>query len=147
MKSNASLFSFEEKKGTSNYIRDIPSFLTTGINGQNERDSTGDKETLSIEAMSRCARFDFCSAPKCPLDILIALRTVDEDDSKCEMAKSTRHKYWESMPPEIKKELKFEGYFESEYNRMKSAKERWESLPETKRKEIIDNLRLKKVKA
>ena len=93
--------------------------------------------------MSRCARFDFCSAPKCPLDILIDFRIETETDPRCEMAKATRHKYWESMPDEIRSDLKFEGYLESEYNRMKSARERWDSFLKSKRENILLNLKIK----
>ena len=57
------------------------------------------------------------------------------------MAKSTRHKYWESLPDSIKSELKFEGYLDSEYNRMKSAKKRWLTLPEQKKAEIRERMK------
>ena len=144
MKSNISPIYLEHERGMSNITKETPSILTARINGQNESVNLLDKELLSQESMSACARFDLCLAPKCPLDPLIGLRTEVEDDPKCEMAKATRHKYWESMPDEIKNELKFQGYFEAEYNRMRSAKERWASLSDDKKKEITDNLRLKK---
>ena len=140
MKSRLSLFSFEKKEETSNNTTGTPSILTTRINGQKSSEYTRDRETFSLESMSRCSRFDFCSAPKCPLDLLIDLRTETDEDHRCEMAKATRHKYWESMPDAIKSELKFEGYFESEYNRMRSAKERWLALPEQKKRRLITPL-------
>lgn len=118
-----------------------PSILTSRINGTKLSECTGDKETLSLESMSRCARFDFCSAPKCPLDMLINLRTGIDGDPRCEMAKATRHKYWLSMPGYFKKELRFEGYFESEYNRSRKAKERWDSLPDAVKQERIAKLK------
>ena len=34
-----------------------------------------------------------------------------------------------------------EGYFESEYNRMRSAKERWLALPEQKKAEIRERMK------
>ncbi len=117
------------------------SILTTRINGIKSSECRGNEEALSIEAMSRCARFDFCSAPKCPLDILINLRTEIDEDPRCEMAKATRHKYWESMPDYLNTELKFEGYFEVEYNRMKSARARFDALPEEKKREIRERMR------
>ena len=141
MKSKLSLFSFDLERGTSNQSTHAPSILTARINGQKNDSSSKDKETLSNESMSTCARFDFCPAPKCPLDILINLRIETETDPRCEMAKATRHTYWESLPDEIKKELKFEGYFEAEYNRMRSAKERWLALPEQKKAEIKERMR------
>ena len=97
--------------------------------------------TLSFCPFIRVVRFEDCSAPKCPLDILIDIRTEVEEDPKCEMAKATRHKYWLSMPDYLKSELKFEGYFESEYNRMRSAKERWNALSEDKKAEIRERMR------
>lgn len=118
-----------------------PSILTHRINETKNDSVSGNKETLSYESMSHCSRFEDCSAPKCPLDLLINLRTEVEEDPRCEMAKATRHKYWSSMPDEIKTELKFEGYLESEYNRIKSARERWLALPEQKKAEIRERMK------
>jgi len=125
MKSNIFPISLEHERGMSNITRETPSILTARINGQKNDSSSKDKEALSQESVSRCARFDFCSAPKCPLDPLIGLRTEVEDDPKCEMAKATRHKYWISMKGDLRSLLPFQGYLESEYNRIRSAKKRW----------------------
>ena len=57
------------------------------------------------------------------------------------MAKATRHRYWESMPESLKRELPFEGYFSSEYHRIKSARERWESLSEERKAEIRERMK------
>ena len=124
-----------------NYSKETPSILTARINGQKIDSYSGNLEVISQESMSRCARFDFCSAPKCPLDILINLRTEVEEDPRCEMAKATRHKYWESLPENIRNSLKFEGYYESEYNRMRSARERWLALPEQQKAEIKERMK------
>lgn len=124
-----------------NSLIETPSILTHRINETKSSECSGNKEAISLESMSRCARFDFCSAPKCPLDILINLRSETDEDPRCEMAKATRHKYWLSMPDFLKSELKFEGYFESEYNRMRSAKERWLALPEQKKAEIRERMK------
>ena len=124
-----------------NHSKETPSILTERINRQKNDSLTDKLEGLSLESMSHCSRFEDCSAPKCPLDILINLRTEAEDDPRCEMAKATRHKYWSSMPDEIKTELKFEGYLESEYNRIKSARERWLALPEQKKAEIRERMK------
>ena len=61
------------------------------------------------------------------------------------MAKATRHRYWESMPESLKKELPFEGYFQSEYNRIRAARERWDSLPEDKKAEVRERIRHAKI--
>ena len=123
------------------YTKETPSIPTARINGTKSSECSSNKEAISLESMSYCSRFEDCSAPKCPLDVLINLRAETEDDPECEMAKATRHKYWESMPDSIKSELKFEGYFESEYNRMRSAKERWLALPEQKKAEIRERMK------
>ena len=52
------------------------------------------------------------------------------------MAKATRHKYWESMPEDLKKALPFQGYFRAEYNRMEAARRRWESLSDDEKSRI-----------
>ena len=122
-------------------IKKNDSNLTHRINETKNDSFSGNKEALSLESMSYCSRFEDCSAPKCPLDILINLRTEVEEDPRCEMAKATRHRYWESMPESLKKELPFEGYFSSEYHRIKSARERWESLSEDKKAEIRERIR------
>lgn len=124
-----------------NYSKETPSILTHRINETKNDSFPGNKETLSLESMSRCARFDFCSAPKCPLDILINLRAETDEDPRCEMAKATRHKYWESMPDFLKSKLKYQGYFEAEYNRKKSARKRWLALPKQQKAEIKERMK------
>ena len=136
-----SLLFNESDKGTSNQSTHAPSILTARINETKNDSFSGNKEALSLESMSYCSRFEDCSAPKCPLDILINIRTEVEEDPICEMAKATRHKYWMAMPDSIKSELKFEGYLESEYNRIKSARERWLALPEQKKAEIRERMK------
>lgn len=129
-----------------NLSKHEPSNLTHRIKETKPTEYSRDKESLSLESMKYCARFDFCSAPKCPLDILISQKFQDSDDPKCEMAKATRHKYWESMPDTLKQMLPCEGYFESEFNRMRSARERWLALPEQKKAEIRERMRNVKAK-
>lgn len=127
--------------GRYNHTKDTPPILTTRIKETKSSDNPDNLEAISYESMSICARFEICSAPKCPLDILLNLRTEDQDDPKCEMAKATRHKYWLSMPESLRSKLEYQGYFETEYNRMKSARERWESLPDAKKQEIRERMR------
>ncbi len=124
-----------------NHSRETPSNLTARINGTKSSDSTDNKEVISLESMSHCSRFEDCPAPKCPLDTLIDLRSEIEEDPQCEMAKATRHKYWQSMGPELRSLLPFQGYFESEYNRMRSARERWATLSEERKAEIRERMR------
>ena len=141
MKSRLSLFSFEKKEGRSNYTTDTPSILTSRTKPQIESDYPENKEELTIQSMRHCSRFETCSAQLCPLDILISERTDFPDNEKCGMAKATRHKYWESMQKSLKRELPFQGYFEAEFNRIKSARDRWDSLSEDKKAEIKERLR------
>ncbi len=129
------------ERGRINHSRDTPSNLTIPTNGIKSSDYSRNSEGLSLESMSYCSRFEDCSAPKCPLDLLISFRFEDPDDPKCEMAKATRHKYWLSMNAELRSLLPFRGYLESEYNRIRSARERWESMPEEKKRAITERLK------
>lgn len=145
MMSNLTLESYDiahkESEGRINQSRDTPSNLTARINGHKFNSSPRDLEALSLESMEVCSRFEFCSAAKCPLDLLISARFEDPDDPKCEMAKASRHKYWESMVPELRSLLPFQGYLETEFNRMKAARERWDSLPEEKKAAIRERMK------
>ena len=122
--------------GRSNYTMSTPSILTERINEQNTIKHVHSSEDVSIIIMRQCSKYESCSAPKCPLDNLTDLRTYVKGDPKCDMAKATRHAYWESLPEDMRKMLPHEGYFKSEYTRMKAARERWLALPEDKRAEI-----------
>lgn len=124
-----------------NHSRDTLSTLTTRINGVKNDSSVIEREALSLESMGMCSRFEFCSAQKCPLDILIGARLEDPSDPKCEMAKATRHKYWESLKPEIRSLLPFQGYLEKEYNRKRAARERWDALSEEEKAAIRERMR------
>ena len=57
------------------------------------------------------------------------------------MARATRHRYWENMPEELKKELPYQGYFQGEFTRLKAARERWESLSEEEKQGVLDRLK------
>jgi len=87
-------------------------------------------------SMEFCSRFDACSAPKCPLDPFIDVRIEIEGDPKCGMAKATRHKYWESMPEDLKLILPYEGYFRLEFNRMAAARERWNRMSDSAKENL-----------
>lgn len=105
-------------------------------------------DNITVKIMKWCSRYDTCGVPKCPLDILISARIETDEDPKCDMAKATRHKYWESMPSDLRDMLPFQGYYESEYNRINAARERWESMAESdkeKAKERLRSLRSQKV--
>lgn len=124
-----------------NYPKDTHSILTTRINEPKINAGANDLESLSLETMNFCSRFEICSAAKCPLDPLVGIRYEDPADPKCEMAKATRHKYWESMEPGLRSILPFQGYLEAEYNRKKAAKERWESMPEEDKKTVRERMK------
>lgn len=127
--------------GKGQAILTIPTEREKSIKSRNNNN----KDMLSIKTMSYCSRYDSCDAPKCPLDIQIDSRTIADGDPKCGMAKATRHKYYLSMPEELKNELPYEGYFKAEYSRMKAARERWESMNEEQKNELIE--RMKTVRA
>ena len=133
---NLDFFSGNESGKVYNSITQTSSILTDTINRKNESHRNTDNEALSLQSMKYCSRFDSCSAPKCPLDPLIDSRSENDWDPKCGMAKATRHKYWESMPEDLKKALPFQGYFRAEYNRMEAARRRWESLSDDEKSRI-----------
>ncbi len=95
-------------------------------------------EGISIKLMSYCSRFSSCDAPKCPLDPLIEMRSNLEGNDRCEMAKATRHRYWESMPEDIRKYLPYEGYFKAEFSRIRTSHDRWDKLPPEEKSRIIE---------
>ena len=124
-----------------NCITPDHSILTQRINGQIGIDYQLDKGMSTERSMEYCSRFDSCSAPKCPLDVHIDQKIEIEGDPRCGMAKATRHKYWESMPEDLRKALPFQGYFKGEFHRIMAARERWESLPEDRKSEIRERMR------
>ena len=124
-----------------NSITHDPSTMTERINGQNEGDYQGNEKTVPLRTMEYCSRFDSCSAPKCPLDTQIDQVIEIDGDPRCGMARATRHRYWESMPEDLRKALPFQGYFESEFHRIMAARERWESLPEDRKAEVRERMR------
>ena len=147
-KSKLSVPSYHNDRGGYNHSGGYQAILTTPTERQKSiksRNNNNNKDMLSIKTMSYCSRYDSCDAPKCPLDILIDSRIIADGDPKCGMAKATRHKYYLSMPEELKNELPYEGYFKAEYSRMKAARERWESMNEEQKNELIE--RMKTVRA
>lgn len=97
---------------------------------QNEPD-----EAISVKLMSYCSRYGSstdegsCSAALCPLDPWIHIRdSWPEADERCNMAKPTRHAYWQSMTEADRKLLPFEGYTKNELVRMNAARQRWNAL-------------------
>ena len=139
--SSLSEFSEPKKKERYNSITNEPSILTARIKQPKSSECTSSDWSLSVRSMRYCSRFETCSAPKCPLDVFIDLRTETEEDHHCTMARATRHKHWESMPEDLQNALPFQGYFESEFRRITAARERWESLPEDRKAEIRDRMK------
>ena len=134
--SNLSIFSFDDSMVTVKQSANSPSNLTPTINGIKSPLNNDADENAALRSMMYCSRFNSCSAPKCPLDPLADRRSENDWDPVCGMAKATRHKYWESMPEDLKKALPFQGYFRVEYNRMEAARKRWESLSDDEKSRI-----------
>jgi rubredoxin len=139
--SSLSVFIEAGDKERDNSITQDPSILTHRIKQPKSSDISVAEWKESILCMSTCSRFDSCSAMKCPMDIFINERTELEGDPRCGIAKATRHKYWESLPEDLRSRLPYEGYFQSEYARMKAAKERWNALSEDRKAEIRERMR------
>ena len=133
--------SYFHGEGEYNYTKEHQTTLTIPTNRQTSGKESLSKDLLSIKTMSYCSRYNSCEAPICPLDILVKKRTYAEGDPECEMAKATRHKYWENMPDPLKSELPYRGYFEREFTRIMAARERWESLSEEERQGVLDRLK------
>ncbi len=138
-----SLFSYLQADDRVKHSIDATSGMrdTTNRTKSSSYGATGTMDEMRF--ISYCSRSDYCPAMKCPLDPCIDERMeYDEDldgefkDSRCTMAKATRHRYWESMPEDLWKALPFQGYFRSEYNRMEAARKRWESMSENERDRI-----------
>jgi hypothetical protein len=70
-----------------------------------------------------CPRFDRCSVPICPLDLLQDERDGLLSDSKCTLAKSYRLKIGQNTT------LKRKGLTKLEW----AAKQRWDNLSETQK--------------
>ena len=133
--------SYFHGEGEYNYTKKHQTTLTIPTNRQTSGKESLSKDLLSIKSMSYCSRYNSCEAPICPLDILIKRRTYAEGDPECGMARATRHRYWENMPQELKKELPYQGYFQGEFTRLKAARERWESLSEEEKQGVLDRLK------
>jgi len=88
-------------------------------------------EIESHQIMIRCPKFQNCSAPVCPLDLLQDYRTALRGEPKCTLKKSRRLK--------IAKETKLErqGFTRTEW----AAKKRWEGLSESEIKRRMAKLR------
>lgn len=133
--------SYFHGEGEYNYTKEHQTTLTIPTNRQTSGKESLSKDLLSIKTMSYCSRYNSCEAPICPLDILVKKRTYAEGDPECGMARATRHRYWENMPEELKKELPYQGYFQGEFKRLKAARERWESLSEEEKQGVLDRLK------
>ena len=140
-KPNSLGFSKVYESGEYNHTMPCQTTLTVPANEPKAVKKTLSKDLLSIKTMKYCSRYDSCEAPKCPLDILIKKRSVDEGDPQCGMARATRHKYWLNMSETLKKELPYQGYFQGEYAKITAARQKWESMSEERRQEVIDRLR------
>ena len=134
--SNLSLFSFDGSIARVKHSANSPSNMIATINGMKSSSNNDMDEDAALRSMMYCSRFNSCSVPKCPLDPLIDRRSENDWDPVCGMAKSTRHKYWESMPEDLRKALPFQGYFRSEFNRMEAARRRWDSLSDDEKNRI-----------
>ena len=53
-------------------------------------DPTDFTEQDCLKIMEQCPRFDFCSAPKCPLDLWEDRRTELPGEDKCGLGKTYR---------------------------------------------------------
>ncbi len=80
-------------------------------------------ETQSIEIMRQCQRFDRCSVPICPLDLLQDNSTRLEWEPVCTLSKSKRLRIGQGS------ELPRQGLTKKEW----AARQCWQSLTEAER--------------
>ena len=90
-----------------------------------------ESEIESVGIMSRCPRFNKCSVPICPLDLLQDLRNQLQDEPTCTFPKSRRYRIGKNT------NLPREGLTKKEW----AAKVRWQSLTEDERECRIANLK------
>ena len=85
-------------------------------------------EEENLKIMQKCPRYEFCNAPKCPLDYFIDERVKLADEEKCKLAKSIRKEIGKGTA------LKYQGLTRREWAGMKI----WESKSDEEKKEIIE---------
>lgn len=67
-------------------------------------------ETLeNLERMKRCPRFEFCSAPKCPLDELVDQRIQLGGEPTCPYTTRLKSRRVRPIPKQVRKFLKPDG--------------------------------------
>ena len=110
----SSLSQFSGMKGKERYnsITNDPSILTARGKEEKNSDFQVSEWANHVRSMSACSRWESCPSMKCPLDPEIGSRMpydpeLDGEfkDSRCTMAKATRHRYWESLPEDLRNAL------------------------------------------
>lgn len=81
--------------------------------------------------VERCPRFARCSVAICPLDLFADCETRLPGEPKCTLAKSIRHRLGTGT------ELPRQGLTKQEW----AARQRWEGLSESQRRNRLANLR------
>lgn len=81
-------------------------------------------ERESVEIIQRCPRFDRCSIPICPLDLLQDQRTRFKGEPKCTLGKPRRSRIGKGTA------LKYQGLTRKEW----AARKRWERLSELQKR-------------
>lgn len=88
-------------------------------------------ESEPVEIMKQCPRFDRCSVPICPLDLLQEDRTRLAEEPMCGLPKNRR------LQIGVDAELPRQGLTKREW----AAKQRWESQSEDEKRHRVANLR------
>ncbi len=79
-----------------------------------------------------CSRADRCSVNVCPLDPLVALRSVDplDREKRCTVSKPDRERFFSRLRPDMQALLPFGGLLESEWNRREASRRLASMSPE-----------------
>ena len=84
-------------------------------------------EEENLKVMKQCSRFQFCNAPKCPLDYFQDERVELKGEDKCKLPKSIRKKIGKGTA------LKYQGLTKKEWTGIKI----WNDKSDEERREII----------
>ena len=93
-------------------------------------------ETMTLEelcalCMKRCNHFDYCNAPKCPLDPRMDIRIELPGEDKCDLSKNKRRKLAIGWP------LPYQGMTKREF----AGYTKWQNMPQEDKDKIIGQIK------
>jgi len=110
-------------------------------NNRANKDISKCNEDTALHIMENCPIWDWCNAPKCPLDPLIDKRYEEPGDPKCALSKNKRHKIWQGLSEDLKQCLPYQGYTKKEYATIQAGLKSYYGVSEEERKKKLANLK------